>query len=64
VTCMIEYQANFIDRTGHVVRSEKLNFRDDAAAMAAAEKLVDVSHDVVVWAQNRLLVKLSHGCPS
>jgi hypothetical protein len=61
---MIEYQANFIDRNGHVVRSEKLNSRDDAGAMAAAEKLVDVSHDVVVWAQNRLLVKLSHGCRS
>jgi hypothetical protein len=61
---MIEYQAKFIDRNGRVVRSEKLNSRDDAAAMAAAEKFVDVSHDVVVWAQKRLLVKLSHGCRS
>ena len=61
---MIEYQANFIDRNGRVVRSETLKSKDDAAAMAAAEKLVNVSHDVVVWAQNRLLVKLSHGCRS
>jgi hypothetical protein len=58
---MIEYCAKLMDKNGQIVRVETLNSSDDVAAMTAAEKLVDGSHDVVVWHQNRLLVRLSHG---
>jgi hypothetical protein len=58
---MIGYRANLIDKNGQIVRVETLNSSDDATAMTAAEKLVDTSHDVDVWHQNRLLVRLSHG---
>ena len=60
-TDMIEYRVNLIDKNGRLVRAEILNSSDDVAAMTAAEKLVDVSHDVVVWHQNRPLVRLRHG---
>jgi hypothetical protein len=60
-TDMIEYRVNLIDKNGRLVRAEILNSSDDVAAMTAAEKLVDASNDVVVWHQNRLLVRLSHG---
>jgi hypothetical protein len=59
---MIEYRANLIDRSGHIIRAEMINSSDDATAVTAAEKLVNATHDVVVWQQNRLLVRLSHGC--
>ena len=51
---MVEYCANLIDKDGRIVRAETLNSRAEVNAMMA--KLVDVSHDVVVWHQNRLLV--------
>ena len=51
---MVEYCANLIKRDGQIVRAEALNSSDDVTAMMAT--LVDVSHDVVVWHQNRLLV--------
>jgi hypothetical protein len=59
---MIEYRANLIDKNGHIIRAETVNSRDDAGALEAAEKLVNPSNDVVLWQQNRLLVRLSHGC--
>jgi hypothetical protein len=55
---MTEYYPNLVDRNGQIVRAETLNTSAEVAAMMA--KLVDVSHDVVVWHQNRLLV-LRHG---
>jgi hypothetical protein len=55
---MTEYSANLIDENGQVVRDETLNSSADVAAMMS--KLTDVSHDLVVWHQNRLLV-LRHG---
>jgi hypothetical protein len=51
---MVEYCANLIDKDGRIVRAETLNSRAEVTAMMA--KLVDVSHDVVVWHQNRLLL--------
>ena len=51
---MVEYCANLIDKDVRIVRAETLNSGDDVTAMMAT--LVDVSHDVVVWHQNRLLV--------
>jgi hypothetical protein len=51
---MIEYCANLIDRNGQIVRAEALHSSVEVAAMMAT--LVDVSHDVIVWHQNRLLV--------
>ena len=55
---MVEYCANLVERDGQVVRDETLNSSADVAAMMS--KLTDVSHDLVVWHQNRLLV-LRHG---
>ena len=55
---MTEYYPNLVDRNGQIVRAEALNSSAEVAAMMA--KLMDVSHDVVVWHQNRLLV-LRHG---
>ena len=51
---MVEYCANLIDKDGRVVRAETFNSSAEVASMMA--KLGDVSHDVVVWHQNRLLV--------
>ena len=51
---MAEYCAYLVERDGQIVRAGALNSSAEIAAMAA--KLVDVSHDVVVWHQNRLLV--------
>jgi hypothetical protein len=51
---MSEYYANLIDEDGQIVRDETLSGSADVAAMMA--KLTDVSHDVVVWHQDRLLV--------
>jgi hypothetical protein len=59
---MIEYRANLVDRNGDIIRAEMFNSSDDVAAMTAAENLIDNTYDVVVWQQNRLLVRLSHGC--
>jgi hypothetical protein len=51
---MVEYYANLIDEDGQIVRAEALNSSAEITAMMA--KLGDVSHDVVVWHQNRLVV--------
>jgi hypothetical protein len=51
---MVEYYANLIDKDGRIVRAEALNSSAEITAMMA--KLGDVSHDVVVWHQNRLVV--------
>ena len=61
---MTDYRADLLDRTGRIIRAETLNSNDDATAMMAAEKLVNTSHDVIVWHDKRLLVRLSHGCRS
>jgi len=58
---MIEYRAHLINKDGQFVRAETLDSNNDAAAMTATEKLVDTTHDVVVWHQSRLLVRLRHG---
>jgi hypothetical protein len=55
---MVEYCANLIERDGQIVRDKALNSSAEVTAMMA--QLVDASHDVVVWHQNRLLV-LRHG---
>jgi hypothetical protein len=52
------YQAYLVDKNGQIVRAETLNSSKDVAAIMAT--LPHVSHDVVVWYQNRLLV-LRHG---
>jgi hypothetical protein len=51
---MVEYCANLMDRNGQIVRAEALSSSAEVAAMMAT--LVDVSHDVVVWHQNHLVV--------
>ena len=51
---MVEYCAHLLERDGQIVRAETLNSSPELSALMA--KLVDVSHDVVVWHQNRLLV--------
>ena len=51
---MVEYCANLIERDGQIVRDKALNSSAEVTAMMA--QLVDASHDVVVWHQNRLLV--------
>ena len=55
---MVEYCANSVESDGQIVRDETLDSNVEIATMLA--KLVDVSDDVVVWHQNRLLV-LRHG---
>ena len=55
---MVEYCANLVERDGQIVRDEALDSNAEITAMMA--ELVDVSHDLVVWHQNRLLV-LRHG---
>jgi hypothetical protein len=55
---MVEYCANLVERDGQIVRDEALDSSAEITAMMA--QLVDVSHDVIVWHKNRLLV-LRHG---
>jgi len=51
---MVEYCANLVEIDGQIVRDEALDSDPEITAMMA--QLVDVSHDLVVWHQNRLLV--------
>jgi hypothetical protein len=51
---MVEYCAKLLEGDGQIVRAEALNSSAEISALKA--KLVDVSHDVVVWHQNRLVV--------
>jgi hypothetical protein len=51
---MVEYCAKLLAGDGQIVRAEALNSSAEISALKA--KLVDVSHDVVVWHQNRLVV--------
>jgi hypothetical protein len=51
---MVEYCAKLLERDGQIVSAEALDSSAEISALKA--KLVYVSHDVVVWHQNRLLV--------
>jgi hypothetical protein len=55
---MQEYRAYFIGPDGHIQGYEPLICADDAAAIAAAERLVD-GHDVELWQRDRKVTTLT-----
>ncbi len=57
---MLEYRAYILDRDGHIQNFEPLSCADDAAALAAAEQLVD-GHDVELWQADRMVARLACG---
>jgi hypothetical protein len=54
---MSEYRAYLIGRNGHIQGYEPLNCPDDAAAVAAAKRLIS-AHGVEVWQDDRKVVTL------
>lgn len=54
---MPDYRAYLIGSDGHFYKSVALEMPDDAAAIAAAEQLVD-GHDVELWQRERKIAKL------
>jgi hypothetical protein len=51
---MVEFSAHLLERDGQIIRAGAPYSSAEVSALTA--KLVDVSHDVVVWHENRLLV--------
>jgi hypothetical protein len=54
---MISYRAYLIGRNGHIQGYEPLTCQDDAAAIAAARRLIG-THGVEVWQDARKVVTL------
>jgi len=54
---MTDYRAYLIGRNGHIQGFEPLSCVDDAAAIAAAKRLVG-SHGVEVWQDARRVITL------
>jgi len=53
---MPDYRAYLVDADGHFYKSVVLDVPDEAAAIEAAEQLVD-GHDVELWQRDRKVAK-------
>lgn len=54
---MPEYRAYFVSEDDHFIGFEPMICRDDAEAVANAQRLLD-GRDVEVWSGERLVIKL------
>jgi hypothetical protein len=56
---MTYYRAYLIGDDGHFHKAIDLDCKDDEAAIESARQLVD-GHDVELWQQNRVIIRLKH----
>jgi hypothetical protein len=57
------YRAYIIGRDGHFVEAINLDCEHDAAAVESAKQLIN-GHDVELWQQDRMVVKLPSDDPA
>ena len=60
---MADYRAYTVDHDGHFIGIEPLTCADDAEAIEKARQLVD-GHDVELWRDGRLVIRLNHEPPT
>jgi hypothetical protein len=59
---MAEYRAYVVGGDGHFVSFEGFACRDDAEAVAKAQRLVD-GHDIELWSGTRFVIRLVQQSP-